>query len=105
MGKIETTYIVKRAQLASDGKNIFIVRQIAGSGGNLGVTYIYSEEHMKEWFGEDAYDNGIDDLTETLDEDKADLRAVKVTITAEIVPAKDLFTNINHCSMNNENKE
>lgn len=95
MGKIETTYIVKRAQLASDGKNIFIVRRIAGGGGNLGVTYIYSEEHMREFFGEDTYDNGIDNLTEELDADPDDLKAVKVTITSEIVNATDLFTPLN----------
>lgn len=102
MEKIETTYIVKRAQLASDGKNVFIVRQISGGGGNLGVTFIYSEEHMREFFGEDTYYDGIDELTDELDGEPDDLKAVKVTITSEIVPATDLFTPIEEL---NENKE
>lgn len=85
------THIVKRVQNASDGLHTYIVRNTVGH--SLGVTYIYSEDHLKELLGEDTFSD-LDELMPELDGQPDNLKALKVTTTIEVVPATELFTPI-----------
>lgn len=93
MARFIGTHIVKRVQDASNGHHTYIVRNTIGQGGNLGATYIYSENLLKELFGENTYDD-MDELMPELDGQPDNLKALKVTTTIEVVPVTELFTPI-----------
>lgn len=86
----ETTYIIKRVQRADNGHHTYIVRETAGSDGNLGVTYIYEEPQLNEIMSEKTFDE-LDILMPDLDGQSDNLKAFKVTTVIEEVDATELF--------------
>ena len=93
MERYTGTHIVKRVQNASDGQHTYIVRNTVGQGGNIGVTYIYTEKHLQELLGDNTFED-LDELMPELDGQPDNLKALKVTTTIEVVPATELFTPI-----------
>lgn len=89
----KTTYIVKRVQKASNGAHTYIVRQIEGEGGNLGVTFVYECEHLEEMFGSEIIDEAFDIMPELYGEPD-NMKAVKITTTVEEVDVLELFAPI-----------